>query len=287
MFKGQKKSLIPRLIYSLLTLSGSGTAIAEWITLEEINSNSPVNKSNWVSLEVRNDSVQIGIKSDELPDFASFPSVEEKKQRFFAFLLPKIRKANERIRSERNTVKRLYASLTHTSDLSEEDLVSLNQLRSKYKIKAQSSIEDALRSLMLKIDEIPASLVLAQSANESGWGTSRFATQAKNMFGIWCFREGCGVKPLRREAGRKYEVAKYNTVEESVEAYMLNINSHRAYRELRNIRSTARATDNNLSGIALAEGLAGYSARGEQYVKEIKQLIRVNKLQRFNFNDKV
>ena len=140
---------------------------------------------------------------------------------------------------------------------------------------------------MLKIDEIPASLVLAQSANESGWGTSRFATQAKNMFGIWCFREGCGVKPLRREAGRKYEVAKYNTVEESVEAYMLNINSHRAYRELRNIRSTARATDNNLSGIALAEGLAGYSARGEQYVKEIKQLIRVNKLQRFNFNDKV
>ena len=107
------------------------------------------------------------------------------------------------------------------------------------------------------------------------------------MFGIWCFREGCGVKPLRREAGRKYEVAKYNTVEESVEAYMLNINSHRAYRELRNIRSTARATDNNLSGIALAEGLAGYSARGEQYVKEIKQLIRVNKLQRFNFNDKV
>ncbi len=287
MFKGQKKSLIPRLIYSLLTLSGSGTAIAEWITLEELNSNSPVNKSNWVSLEVRNDSVQIGIKSDELPDFASFSSVEEKKQRFFAFLLPKIRKANERIRSERNTVKRLSASLTHTSDLSEEDLVSLNQLRSKYKIKAQSSIEDALRSLMLKIDEIPASLVLAQSANESGWGTSRFATQAKNMFGIWCFREGCGVKPLRREAGRKYEVAKYNTIEESVEAYMLNINSHRAYRELRNIRSTARATDNNLSGIALAEGLAGYSARGEQYVKEIKQLIRVNKLQRFNFNDKV
>ena len=287
MFKGQKKSLIPRLIYSLLTLSGSGTAIGEWITLEEINSNSPVNKSNWISLEVRNDSVQIGIKSDEFPDFASFPSVEEKKQRFFAFLLPKIRKANERIRSERNTVKRLSASLTHTSDLSEEDLVSLNQLRSKYKIKAQSSIEDALRSLMLKIDEIPASLVLAQSANESGWGTSRFATQAKNMFGIWCFREGCGVKPLRREAGRKYEVAKYNTIEESVEAYMLNINSHRAYRELRNIRSTARATDNNLSGIALAEGLAAYSARGEQYVKEIKQLIRVNKLQRFNFNDKV
>ena len=45
-----------------------------------------------------------------------------------------------------------------------------------------------------------------------------------------------------------------------------------------------QAIDNNqaVTGVALAQGLNGYSERREEYVKEIQQMIRYNKLSRFN-----
>ena len=75
-------------------------------------------------------------------------------------------------------------------------------LKFKYKVSEELETLETVNALFSKIDEVPASLVLAQSANESGWGTSRFAIEARNMFGIWCFREGCGIKPLERAAGK-------------------------------------------------------------------------------------
>ncbi|MDZ7825939.1 MAG: glucosaminidase domain-containing protein [Gammaproteobacteria bacterium] len=48
--------------------------------------------------------------------------------------------------------------------------------------------QDRLR----RADEIPPSLVLAQAAAESAWGTSRFARMANNLFGQPRFTEGCG-----------------------------------------------------------------------------------------------
>ena len=285
-FKDFVKAVTSYLFCVFLALFGLNVSFAEWITLNEINTTSPIAKNQWVALEPRPKTSKIGKKPDELPDFSSFTRVEEKKQKFFAFMLPKIREANHKIRIERKTTYRLSESFLNDSNMPEEDLAEINRLRLKYKVNSQSNIGDALETLIIKIDEVPASLVLAQSANESGWGTSRFAIEAKNMFGIWCFREGCGIKPLQRAAGAKYEVAKYGTIQESVEAYTLNINSHPAYRELRRIRSEARADNGYPSGMALAEGLKAYSARGQEYVKEIKQLIRINKLQRFNSEDK-
>ena len=285
-FKDFVKAVTSYLSSVFLALVGFDVAFAEWITLDEVNPASAIAKSKWVALEPRPKTSEIDEKPDELPNFSSFTRVEEKKQKFFAFMLPKIREANHKIRNERKTAKRISRSFFSDSDMTEEDLSEIKRLRSKYKVNPQSNIQDALEALIIKVDEVPASLVLAQSANESGWGTSRFATQAKNMFGIWCFRKGCGITPLKRAAGEIYEVAKYNSIQESVEAYMLNINSHRAYQDLRNIRSALRADNGHLSGMTLAEGLETYSARGLKYVEEIKQLIRTNKLQRFNSEDK-
>ena len=243
-------------------------------------------KGNWMSLDPLPPPTANKKASIPLPDFSSFKNVKEKKEQFFQFMLPKIRLANTKIRVERSSLQDVFNRNKDELILSDSDKKFLGALKVKYKISEELEALDSINALLTKIDEVPASLVLAQSANESGWGTSRFAIEARNMFGIWCFREGCGIKPLQRAAGKKYEVAKYETIQASVEAYMLTINSHPAYRELRRIRSEARADNSYLSGMALAEGLETYSARGEDYVEEIKQLIRINKLQRFNSEDK-
>ena len=282
-FRGTLKSLIGFSAFLLLSVNSSR---ADWVTLEQVNPENQLIKGNWMSLDPLPPPTANKKASIPLPDFSSFKNVKEKKEQFFQFMLPKIRLANTKIRVERSSLQDLTDRNKDELILTDADKKFLGALKLKYKISEEREALDSINALLTKIDEVPASLVLAQSANESGWGTSRFAIEARNMFGIWCFREGCGIKPLQRAAGKKYEVAKYETIQASVEAYMLNINSHPAYRELRRIRSEARADNSYLSGMALAEGLETYSARGEDYVKEIKQLIRINKLQRFNSEDK-
>ena len=282
-FRGTLKSLLGFSAFLLLSVNSSR---GEWVTLEQVNPENQLIKGNWMSLEPLPPSTPNKKASVSLPNFSSFKNVKEKKEQFFQFMLPKIRLANTKIRVERSSLQDLTDRNKDELILTDADKKFLGALKLKYKISEEREALDSINALLTKIDEVPASLVLAQSANESGWGTSRFAIEARNMFGIWCFREGCGIKPLQRAAGKKYEVAKYETIQASVEAYMLTINSHPAYRELRRIRSEARADNSYLSGMALAEGLETYSARGEKYVKEIKQLIRINKLQRFNSEDK-
>ena len=285
-FKTFRRTLKSLIAFSAFFLFSVNSSRGEWVTLEQVNPENQLIKGNWMSLEPIPPSTPNKKASTPLPNFSSFKNVKEKKEQFFQFMLPKIRLANTKIRVERSSLQDVFDRNKDELILTDADKKFLGALKLKYKISEELEALDSINALLTKIDEVPASLVLAQSANESGWGTSRFAIEARNMFGIWCFREGCGIKPLQRAAGKKYEVAKYETIQASVEAYMLNINSHPAYRELRRIRSEARADNSYLSGMALAEGLETYSARGEQYVKEIKQLIRINKLQRFNSEDK-
>ena len=129
---------------------------------------------------------------------------------------------------------------------------------------------------------MPPSLALAQSANESAWGTSRFAKQGNNFYGQWCYREGCGIVPKQRNHSAKHEVAKFKNVQLSTNAYIHNINSHNAYSNLRTLRATQRKAGKVISGQALAVGLQKYSERGSEYVKEIQAMIRFNKLGQYD-----
>jgi Bax protein len=125
-------------------------------------------------------------------------------------------------------------------------------------------------------------MALAQAANESAWGTSRFAKQGNNLFGQWCFTAGCGLIPQHRSEGKSHEVAKFSSPQASVTSYIHNLNSHSAYQEFRQIRASQRQQFNRLSGQQCVEGLLKYSSRGEEYIQELQAMIRVNKLHRYD-----
>ena len=222
--------------------------------------------------------------SGALPDFAAIGDVREKKLAFFGFMLPMIRESNRAIRHDRRFLLTIRDDLRSGVSLGESDLSRLASLGKHYRVKPAESLLSQADAMLLKVDVVPESLVLAQSANESGWGTSRFARQANNMFGVWCFREGCGLKPLQRDAGLTHEVARYATIQDSVNAYIHTINTNPAYTDLRDIRAAHRAGNAIMSGLALAEGLLRYSERGVDYVREIQQMIRVNNLHEYNFS---
>jgi Bax protein len=126
------------------------------------------------------------------------------------------------------------------------------------------------------VDAVPDHLVLAQAANESAWGTSRFAREGNNLFGQWCFRQGCGLVPASRPDGATYEVARFESVSQSIGSYMHNLNTGRTYQELREIRALARENGHDPDANAMAAGLMSYSERGEDYISELRSMIRHN-----------
>jgi Bax protein len=136
--------------------------------------------------------------------------------------------------------------------------------------------------LYRRIDSTPASLALAQAANESGWGTARFAVKGNNYFGLWCWSSDCGLVPNERKEGASHEVSTFKTPVDSVKYYMQTLNSHPAYKTLRDLRLDARTNTTPLTGTLLAGGLLSYSERGEAYIKELRAMIRVNNLGQFD-----
>lgn len=215
--------------------------------------------------------------ADSLPDFSEFSDVKEKKRAFFEFLLPLVHEANARILNERQLIEKWQQN----KKLTTEEQQKLEKIRLKYRVTTDD-IEKQEELLLRRVQVIPPSIVLAQAANESAWGNSRFAREGNNLFGQWCFTEGCGMIPGARGDNASHEVQIFNTPFESVNSYMRNLNSHQQYHDLRVIREQSLIENEVINGLLLAEGLLGYSERGEEYVLEIQNMIRFNKLQQLD-----
>lgn len=205
-----------------------------------------------------------------------------KKHAFFMALLPMVLMANQEITEERNEIL-LILERNRARTREAGDRERLKEISKRYSLRGRPMTDHRARKRLLRrVDTIPPSLVLAQAANESAWGTSRFARLGNNLFGEWTFKPGTGIVPAGRPAGETYEVRSFTSIYESIRSYMNNLNTHGAYRKLRSIREELRQSGEPVTGAALAAGLLSYSQRGEEYVKEIQAMIRQNNLPRIN-----
>jgi Bax protein len=215
-----------------------------------------------------------------VPDFGKFDAGPPRKAAFFDYFSLLIEKRNGSVVKSRQALLTLHQEL---SDLDNDEKHQVKSMAAYYRINNfDIENDDDWQELLARVNAIPVSLALAQAANESAWGTSRFAREANNFYGQWCFQKGCGLVPARRDKNKTHEVAAFKSPEESVERYIHNLNSHNAYKTLRKIRNRLRTENKLITGIELAEGLLHYSERGKEYIKELQSMIKFNKLTRFD-----
>lgn len=222
------------------------------------------------------------IENAELPEMAAITDVRTKKDTFFGFLEPIVDALNLQIEAERAWLKVIQRDLRNGEDLNVWQQDMLEKISQHYKVDEPIGSEAFFAELFRRVDVIPASLVLAQAANESAWGTSRFAVDGNNLFGQWCFSEGCGLVPSGRDSDASHEVRVFESVAASVESYLRNLNTHRQYESLRTIRSEMRHLGLPLDSHYLAWGLEGYSIRGEHYIRELISMIQYNRLKSYD-----
>lgn len=212
---------------------------------------------------------------EPLPDFTQYAAGDERKTAFFNYFLPLVVTRNQEIIE----LREMLADYRQQDSLNGRQIRTLSEIAEEFGVESfDPSSDDAWTTLIDRVDVIPPSLALAQGANESAWGTSRFAREGNNFYGEWCFVAGCGIVPQSREAGATHEVADFRSPRESVYRYMANLNRHSAYDELRRIRAEQRRNNDIIRGLSLAEGLSRYSERGSEYIEEIQQMIRFNQL---------
>jgi len=211
-----------------------------------------------------------------LPDFSAIYDIPTKKYEFFSFIRPAIEAKNNELAQDRAKLEFWHEQISLGLGLTETEQISLQALIKAYRINKKASNLQQVNDLLLRVDIIPTPLVLVQAANESAWGTSRFARIGLNFFGIWCYRTGCGMVPGGRNTGAKHEVAAFQSVDEAVSGYFNNINKHNAYHVFRTIRAELRAQDQPLDAEILATGLLPYSERGAHYVLDITDMLRHN-----------
>lgn len=222
----------------------------------------------------------MSFSSSSTPDFSTYEAGDQRKEAFFSYFVPLIEAENEELLTLRSELMELREKRDNLSFFERSSVTSLAE---RYDVEDfdLSNSED-WDVLIRRIDIVPPSLALAQAANESAWGTSRFALEGNNYYGHWCFVPGCGMVPSARPEGATHEVADFSSPRESVERYIHNLNHHPAYRELRIRREQLRANEDPITGLALSTGLERYSERGSAYIEELQSMIRFNDLTEFD-----
>jgi uncharacterized FlgJ-related protein len=193
---------------------------------------------------------------------------------FTSVLLPIILRCNNEIANERAVVERLRAKERAYQRLSWKENASLIKLFKKYDAPLWDYAD-----LLKKLDKLPVSLVLAQGILESGWGTSRFAVQGNNLYGMHYSSRRADKFMVSRSGGVK--VAAYDSLYEATRAYMLLLNTGAAYENLREMRREARLSGEVYAGYDAAQTLTRYSERGTAYVASLHSIMNRYRLSRY------
>jgi len=213
----------------------------------------------------------------KLPKFSEFTDVKEKKHAFFNFIKPHVEAENKKILQQRANLEIARMMIEHDEPLSKKQASDIKKILKLYRLP-ETLDTLTLTQALRRVDIIPKELALMQAANESAWGTSRFARIGLNFFGQWCYKKGCGMVPRRRNSEAEHEVAAFKSVRAAVSSYFKNINTHNAYKELRTIREDLRAQQKPILATKLTYGLMSYSERGEAYIEELNTMINQNRV---------
>jgi len=221
--------------------------------------------------------------TERLPDFSQYERVDEKKEAFFSYLVEHVETANAAILADRERLQSIRQDLDPGAEPGWFDRRWIQEKLAYYEFDPVEKIDgETLRLLAQRMDIIPPSMVLAQAAIESGWGSSRFAREGNNLFGMRTYEPGTGIVPKRRPPGQTWEVAAYDTVTAGLADYIHNLNTHDPYLRLRISRARLRSNDQTITGLALVDGLRSYSELGYEYVAKVRAMIRSNGLEKYD-----
>ena len=197
-------------------------------------------------------------------------TVDQRVQAFTQTVLPLIQAENNKILGERSRLIRDIKYIKSGKKLPQEENGWVYAL-------TQKSGEDNLYDLVEKIDIIPPSIALAQAAIESTWGQDEKTRSSNAFYGQKSWAKSGGVEG---PYGERYRA--FDTPNQSIAAYMTNLNTHDAYDDFRAARAAMRKNGKPITGLALVPKLINYTDTGKAYPQKLVSMIKGRDLQRYD-----
>jgi len=169
----------------------------------------------------------------------------------------------------------------HKKELSEVHLLGLEEPEFEYTDK-ESFLQATLKCVQYlnyttdRLSRVPTSIIIAMAGVESGWGTSRFATEGNALFGVRTWDENTPRMKAKGNPDAAWGVKKYVTKCQSVQDMISILNRHPAYEEFR-IEREKQIDKGKWDYRALMVRMNAWSTNPE-YAEIILQAIVDNKL---------
>lgn len=220
------------------------------------------------SILIQDQNTIIPVKYNGTIDFDTIPE-GKRKSVFINYMLPAIVIEHERLLDLLRHTEFIENRMLNKRPVRETDLYFFKEMMEKYDATS-------LKDLKVRLYPHPVSLVLAQAALESGWGTSNVFSRANNPFGIMSFNSDEQRKRfLNPELQTSIYVRSYSSVNQSVEHYYFftaKLSSYEKFRKKRWERGTA--TD-------LVDLLKSYHETNE-YSSLIESIIEKNHFSKYD-----
>jgi Bax protein len=210
-------------------------------------------------------------------DIRKIKTPTNRKLVFFKTILPLVLETNKYILRDRKRLLRIKSEIIELGKASVVDRLWLAALSDSYNVNP-----DNVSEILRRVDIIPPSIALAQAAEESGWGTSRFVLEGNALFGQYTFDTEYSLVPMDREKGKEHSIRAFSSLLDAVRSYAHNLNTHNAYKKFRRVRQDLRRKGHEITGNRLVGTLTSYSERGGKYVLTIRSIMNLNRLEKLD-----
>ena len=182
-------------------------------------------------------------------------------------------------------LEQFYIQKIKDMELREPEFVYNNDIQF---VRAMHKCIDYINFSLPRLDRVPYEMIVAQAALETGWGTSRFAVEGNNLFGIRTWDKdtphmiptgmgtkwpGWGVRIFASKCG-------------SVKEYIRLLNEHPAYEDFRKARTEFHVRNLEPDPLILIQNIDKFSTTAD-YDKRVKRIIvKVRELEEKYASDK-
>ena len=120
---------------------------------------------------------------------------------------------------------------------------------------------------------VPYEMIIGQAALESGWGTSRFAKEANNLFGIRTWTKSIPhLRPQGIDKWPGWGVRIFASKCDSVKEYVRLLNEHPAYEKFRELRKKTKDSLQLIKTLDAFSTTKDYDERVARMIFKIREL---------------
>ena len=163
-----------------------------------------------------------------------------------------------------------YMNKIKEMDLQEPEFTYINDTQF---IRAMHKCINYINFKTPKHLRVPYEMIIGQAALESGWGTSRFAKEANNLFGIRTWDKSIPhLRPQGIEKWPGWGVRVFPSKCDSVKEYVRLLNEHPAYEDFRALRLKTNDPIQLIKTLDKFSTTPDYDKRVIRMIKKIRKI---------------